>query len=204
MAKKSTPDKMDDVAALKFVLRKKLRYSFGLATFLYFGMIVSLFFVCVVLPRLLDPYCRYICYIPTSRDFAEFDTLLFSPMFVPIKIIFALAIALLPALSYGRGFLLSALLVSPTAIVVWHFAMASIGLEKLGVQVEDLNVLLSPLGLVDGILVIIPAFAIGTLFTLALENMNKDRMSLKPALGLALIPVGVGLALSVIQWGLII
>ncbi|MDI9641976.1 MAG: hypothetical protein QFX37_00460 [Archaeoglobales archaeon] len=75
------------------------------------------------------------------------------------------------------------------------------GLEKLDVVVKNFNPWIAPFGLLDGILVVIPALSVGTLIVLALENVEP--VVWKPVLKLASIPAALSIILSVIQWSYI-
>jgi len=180
-------------AKWKTLVKRKLPYAMFCATFTYFGTIFAAFFGCILLPTIL--FGRL--YLVPNQPIMDIDFILLSPYGVVLKLLFAALIALLPALSYGRGFLLSAALMTFPGVVTYHYALVAVGLENLGTEAANFSPLTSPFGLLDGLLVFIPAMTLGTLYTLLLQETDYDRISsrgliVKPVLPILLVALLIG------------
>ncbi|MEM2325328.1 MAG: hypothetical protein QXK70_05605 [Archaeoglobaceae archaeon] len=180
------------------MIKRKKWYSIGLSMFMYFGTIFIAFFGCLLFPSILfmKPY-----FVSNPPTLTALDKVFFSPAFPAAKLLLVFIVALLPALYYTRGFGFSLIITALPGIVAWHYICVAAKLEKLDVAVENFNPWIAPFGLLDGILVVVPALSVGTLIVLALEN--EEPVALKQVLKLVSIPAALSIILSVIQWGYI-
>ncbi|MEM3147092.1 MAG: hypothetical protein QXY94_06045 [Archaeoglobaceae archaeon] len=198
-----TTRKQDEIKKIEHIMKRNRNRAFLIAMFFYFGAIFVVFFGCFLLPSILYALSgQRPIVVPNPDTITSLDYLFLSPVYPLAKAIIAFLIVLLPAKYYGKGYVFSLLIVALTAIVAWHYILVSWGIERLMVNVKNFNPWIVPLGLLDGLVVMVTALTIGMLMIDVLQN-TEVQIPNKTVLKFASIPVALSLVLSAVQWSYI-
>ncbi|MCS7130069.1 MAG: hypothetical protein NZ872_01465 [Archaeoglobaceae archaeon] len=204
MGKKVGKDKKEDFPVLfRRVYKRKIPYAMGLATFCYFGAIFVVFFGCLIFPSILLGKFYFV----SNADIVTWiDHVAFTPVGILLKAFIALTIVILPFKLYRGGYVFSTILLAYVGIIAWHYLAVAVGLEKFAVAVENFNPFLAPFGILDGLLVFIPAYIIAVLVFLTYEAMEgelkegeKVKIPMDFTLKITILPAFLALALGFAQ-----